>query len=184
MIAKFTFQSVVGNSRRNPRRFSARGREESLESYSILWSDWPTSKQKVHVTEIVVPLGIADAIFRRQRSDDRKCVCFSQASQTRVHKSLIYIGNLARHSFSLFDGNKTQPQTSKTSEQRLAYHYSRKVDGYRNSLTIKFCADLFPAHRCPSVIKFQIRLECASENRSNVLLISKAYFPANKMNWM
>ena len=35
---------------------------------------------------------------------------------------LIYIGNLARHSFSLFDWNKTQPQTSKTSEQRLAYH--------------------------------------------------------------
>ena len=42
--------------------------------------------------------------------------------QTRVHKSLIYIGNLSRHSFSLFDRNKTQPQTSKTSEQRLAYH--------------------------------------------------------------
>ena len=40
--------------------------------------------------------------------------------QTRVHKS--FIGNLARHSFSLFDRNKTQPQTSKTSEQRLASH--------------------------------------------------------------
>ena len=26
---------------------SARGREKSLELYSILWSDWPTSKQKV-----------------------------------------------------------------------------------------------------------------------------------------
>ena len=48
----------------------------------------------------------------------------------------------------------------------------------------RFCADLFPAHRCPSVIKFQIRLECSSVNRPNVLLISKAYFPANKMNWM
>ena len=41
---------------------------------------------------------------------------------------------------------------------------------------------LFPAHRCSSVIKFQIRLECASVNRSNVLLISKAYFSANQMN--
>ena len=41
---------------------------------------------------------------------------------------------------------------------------------YRNSPT------LFPAHRCPSVIKFQIRLECASVNRSNVLLISKVTF--------
>ena len=34
--------------------------------------------------------------------------------QTPVYKSLI--GNLARHSFSFFDRNKTWPQTSKTSE--------------------------------------------------------------------
>ena len=47
MVVKFTFQSVFGNSRQNPRHFSARGREESLELYSILWSDRPTSKQKV-----------------------------------------------------------------------------------------------------------------------------------------
>ena len=47
MVVKFTFQSVFGNSRQNPRHFSARGREESLELYSILSSDWPTSKQKV-----------------------------------------------------------------------------------------------------------------------------------------
>ena len=38
----------------------------------------------------------------------------SEFCQTRVHKSLI--GNLARHSFSFFDRNKTRPQTSKTSE--------------------------------------------------------------------
>ena len=56
------------------------------------------------------------------------------------------------------------------------------MDIYRNSPTIKFCADLFPAHRCSSVIKFQVRLEYASVNRSNVLLISKAYFPANEKN--
>ena len=95
--------------------------------------------------------------------------------QTRVHKSLIYIGNLARHSFSLFDRNKTQPQTSKTSEQRLAYQIitSRTMDDYRNSPTIKLCADLFAAHRCPSTIRFKIRLECASVNWSNFLLISK-----------
>ena len=54
------------------------------------------------------------------------------------------------------------------------------MDNYRNSPTIKFCADLFPARRCPSVIKFKIRLECASVNRTNVLLVSKAYFPARK----
>ena len=56
------------------------------------------------------------------------------------------------------------------------------MDNYRNLLNIKFCADLFPGHKCPSAIKFKIRLEYASVNRSNVLLISKAYFPANKMN--
>ena len=69
---------------------------------------------------------------------------------------------------------------------------SRTLDDYRNSPTIKFCADLmalgadlFPAHRsCPSAIKFKIRLECPSVNWSNVLLISKAYIPTNKMNWM
>ena len=30
--------------------------------------------------EIVLLLGFADAIFRRERSDDRKCVCASQAN--------------------------------------------------------------------------------------------------------
>ena len=60
------------------------------------------------------------------------------------------------------------------------------MDDYRNSPTIKFCADLFPAHRCPSAIKFKIRLECASVNLSNVRIISKpgAYFPVNKMKCM
>ena len=47
MFVKFTFQSIFGNSRQNPRHASARGREEPLDLYSILWSDWPTSKQKV-----------------------------------------------------------------------------------------------------------------------------------------
>ena len=47
MVVKFTFQSVFSNSRRNPRDFSARGSKESLELYSILWSDWPTSTQNV-----------------------------------------------------------------------------------------------------------------------------------------
>ena len=36
MVVKFTFQSVFGSSRRNARHSSARGREESLELYSIL----------------------------------------------------------------------------------------------------------------------------------------------------
>ena len=42
-------------------------------------------------------------------------------------------------------------------------HTSTTMDNYRNSPTIKFCADLFLAHRCPSV-KFKERLERASMN--------------------
>ena len=37
--------------------------------------------KRFHVTEIVLPLVFADAIFRRERSDDRKYVCCSQARQ-------------------------------------------------------------------------------------------------------
>ena len=44
MIVKFTFQSVFGNSRQSPRHANARCREESLELYPILWSDWPTTR--------------------------------------------------------------------------------------------------------------------------------------------
>ena len=85
MVVKFTFQSVFGNSLRNPRHFSARGREESLELYSILWSDWPTSKQKVLRHGNRFAARIADVIFRRERSDDRKCVCL-QARMAASHK--------------------------------------------------------------------------------------------------
>ena len=81
MIVKFTFQSVFGNSRQSPRHASAQCREESLELYSmIIWSDWPTTKQKLlRRRDIVLPLGFADVIFGRERSDDRKYVCCSQA---------------------------------------------------------------------------------------------------------
>ena len=47
MVVKFTFQSVFGYSRQNPRHASEESLEESLELFSTLWSDWPTTKQKV-----------------------------------------------------------------------------------------------------------------------------------------
>ena len=47
MVVKFTFQNVFGYSRQNPRHASEESREESLELFSTLWSDWPTTKQKV-----------------------------------------------------------------------------------------------------------------------------------------
>ena len=59
MVVKFMFQSVFGNSRRNPRHFGARGRGESLELYSILWSD----NKRFYVTEIVLPLWLQTLFF-------------------------------------------------------------------------------------------------------------------------
>ena len=47
MVVKFTFQSVFGYSRQNPRHASEESLEESLELFCTLWSDWPTTEQKV-----------------------------------------------------------------------------------------------------------------------------------------
>ena len=48
-------------------------------------------KKRNDVTEIVLELEIADAIFRRERSDDRKCVCCSQANKKANKTSAVYI---------------------------------------------------------------------------------------------
>ena len=46
MVAKFTFQSVFGNSRRNPRRFSARGRDRTHSSRILSYKTNAISKGK------------------------------------------------------------------------------------------------------------------------------------------
>ena len=56
------------------------------------------------------------------------------------------------------------------------------MDDYRNSPTIKFCADLFPAHRCPSAIKFKNKTRMRERELIKCPFISKGYFPANEMN--
>ena len=61
-------------SRRMRRYFSPVKRVSSLILRAKLWL-----ANKVLRHAIVLPLGFADAIFRRERSDDRKCVCCSQA---------------------------------------------------------------------------------------------------------
>ena len=110
----------------------------------------------------------------------------SEFCQTRVHKSLI--GNLARHSFSFFDRNKSRPHTSKTSEWFNGWLiYQKQNDGRLQKFDDhQILRWLIPCTQMSfRYISFKkIRLECASVNWSNVLLISKAYFPANKMNWM
>ena len=116
--------------------------------------------------------------------------------KVRLTVYILTLGEFARHEFtnlsletlpdtlSLSLTGIRQPQTSKTSEQRLASHWQNDRRSQKFADNQKFSADLFPAHRCPSAKKFKIRLECASVNWSNVLLISKVSFPANKMNWM
>ena len=67
---------------------------------------------------------ILTTLVKRRKS--YKCVCINSwgVFLTRVHKS--FTGNLARHSFSLFEQNTTQPQTSKTSEQRPSFSLAKR----------------------------------------------------------
>ena len=78
---KFRFQIVFGKSRQNPRHASGRGRDESLALYSMTFDlTGEHQNKRFYVREIVLSLMFADVIFRRERSDDRKYVCGSQAS--------------------------------------------------------------------------------------------------------
>ena len=90
---KFRFQIVFGKSRQNPRHASARGRDESLELLSMTFDLIGEHQNKrFYVTEIVLSLMFADVIFRRERSDDRKYVCGSQANRQLI--ATTYFRNL------------------------------------------------------------------------------------------
>ena len=43
-----------------------------------------------YVTEIVLSLVFADVIFRRERSDDQKCVCSSQAKVHSIRETFVF----------------------------------------------------------------------------------------------
>ena len=88
--------------------------------------------------------------------------------KVRITVYIITLGEFARHEFtnlwletlpdtlslSLWPGYDSSP--NKQDEWINGYLMtSRTMDDYRNSPTIKFCTDLFPAHRCPSAIKFK-----------------------------
>ena len=55
----------------------ARSHSSCILSFDLIGQH---ENKRFYVTEIVLLLGFADAIFRGERSDDRKCVCCSQAS--------------------------------------------------------------------------------------------------------
>ena len=63
MVVKFTFQSVFGNSPQSLSHFSGRGREESLNCILSFDRIGQRQNKRFYVTEIVLPLGFADAIF-------------------------------------------------------------------------------------------------------------------------
>ena len=73
---------MVLKSSRNPRHLArevARSHSSCILSFDLIGLH---QNKRFYVTEIVLPLGFADAIFWRERSDDRKCVCCSQAMFT------------------------------------------------------------------------------------------------------
>ena len=70
MVVKFTFQSVQDTTAREV----ARSHSSCIVSFDLIGQH---QNKRFYVTEIVLLLEFADAIFRRERSDDRKCVCCS-----------------------------------------------------------------------------------------------------------
>ena len=66
----------------------ARSHSSCILSFDLIGQH---QNKRFYVTEIVWLLEFADAIFRRERSDDRKCVCCLQATQTWV---VLLIGHL------------------------------------------------------------------------------------------
>ena len=77
MFDDFTCHSW--ESHQNPGHASRKFVREKHELYLSCILIGQQENKSSCITEIVLPLGFADAIFRRERSDDRKCVCASQA---------------------------------------------------------------------------------------------------------
>ena len=87
------------------------------------------------------------------------CVNTWIVCQTRVYHSQIFDWKQsARHSFSLFGGIKLSRRTNKTSESTARLSLAQTMGDYWNSLiitSVTFCADVFPAHRRPSIKFFK-----------------------------
>ena len=74
MIVKFTFQSVFGNIAKvqdTPARDVARSHSSCILSFDLTGQ---RRNKSFYVADIVLPLGFADVIFRRERSDDQKYI--------------------------------------------------------------------------------------------------------------
>ena len=84
MVVKFTFQSVLvtlAKIQDTPARNAARSRSSCIISLDLIGQ---RQNKRFYVTEIVLPHGFADVIFRRERSEDWKYVCCSQAENRPI----------------------------------------------------------------------------------------------------
>ena len=91
--------------------FALRRRYQWRPVEQWLWKLW-TKKHSLSADKVI--RWVKNSVYF-----NTKWVC-----QTRVHKSLI--GNLARHTFSFFDRNKTaQNKQDEWMIQRLAYHWQK-----------------------------------------------------------
>ena len=84
MFVKFTFQSVLvtlAKIQDTPARNAARSRSSCIISFDLIGQG---QNKRFYVTEIVLPLGFADIIFRRERSEDWKYVCCPQAENRPI----------------------------------------------------------------------------------------------------
>ena len=80
MGVKFMFQ-ILSKIQDTSAREVARSHSSCILSFDLIGLH---QNKRFYVTEIILPLGFADAIFRRERNDDRKCVCGSQARGSHV----------------------------------------------------------------------------------------------------
>ena len=80
MFVKFTFQSIylvtLAKIQDTPTRELARSHSICILSFDLTGQH---QNKRFYATEIVLPLWFADVIFWRERSDDQKYVCCSQA---------------------------------------------------------------------------------------------------------
>ena len=84
MVVKFTFQSVLvtlAKIQDTPARNAARSRSSCIISFDLIGQ---RQNKRFYVTEIVLPLGFADIIFRRERSEDWKYVCCPQVENRPI----------------------------------------------------------------------------------------------------
>jgi len=74
-----------------PAREVARNHLSCILSFALIGQH---QNKRFYVTEIVLPLKFTGAIFWREKSDDRKCVCCSQATHNLANDNIGHISRL------------------------------------------------------------------------------------------